>query len=45
MPCTFFAQPYDITATGFYFESAEEFAIKAAALRNETKQPVEEFEL
>ncbi|NSX56896.1 antirestriction protein ArdA [Parasulfitobacter algicola] len=45
MPCTFYAQPYDITATGFYFETAEDFTIKAAVLRNEAGQPVEEFEL
>jgi len=40
-----FARPYDLGATGFFFESAEEFAQKAAALKNEAGQPVEEFEL
>lgn len=39
------AQPYDISATGFYFETADEFAVKAAALRNAYGQPVEEFEI
>lgn len=39
------AQPYDIAASGFYFETAEEFATKAKALRNDYGDPVEEFEL
>ena len=39
------AQPYDLAATGFYFESAEDYAAKAAALRNNYGQPVEEFEI
>ena len=45
MTMTFYAQPYDISATGFYFESAEEFDRKAAKARNEFGQPVEEFEI
>ena len=40
-----FAQPYDISATGFYFESAEQYAAKAAKVRNDYGQPVEEFEI
>ena len=40
-----FAQPYDITANGFYFETAEEYDEKALRLRNSYGEPVEEFEL
>ena len=40
-----YAQPYDITATGFSFDDAEDYARKAQALRNEYGQPVEEFEI
>lgn len=40
-----FAQPYDISATGFFFETAEEYNIKAASLRNAYGWPVEEFEI
>ena len=40
-----FAQPYDNSATGFYFETAEQYAAKAAKARNDYGQPVEEFEL
>lgn len=40
-----FAQPYDISATGFYFETAEEYKKNATALRNEYGDPVEEFEI
>lgn len=39
------AQPYDIAATGFYFESYAEYEAKAEALRNDYGQPVEEFEI
>lgn len=39
------AQPYDIAATGFYFETAEEYEVKADALRNDYGDPVEEFEI
>lgn len=42
---TLYAQPYDISATGFYFESADDYAAKAAKLRNAYGQPVEEFEI
>ena len=27
---TFFAQPYDLAAVGFYFENAEEYAARNA---------------
>lgn len=40
-----FAQPYDITAYGFYFETAEEYQEKASKLRNSSGWPVEEFEI
>jgi hypothetical protein len=40
-----YAQPYDISATGFYFKSADDYAAKAEALRNRYGQPVEEFEI
>lgn len=40
-----FAQPYDISATGFFFETAEEYNKKASDLRNSYGFPVEEFEI
>jgi Antirestriction protein (ArdA) len=40
-----FAQPYDISAQGFYFQTAEEYEEKAAKTRNDYGQPVEEYEL
>lgn len=40
-----FAQPYDISAHGFYFETAEEYNEKVNKLLNSYGQPVEEFEL
>jgi antirestriction protein len=40
-----FAQPYDISANGFFFETAEEYRRKAKRLRNSYGAPVEEFEL
>jgi len=40
-----YAQPYDITANGFYFETAEDYATKASALRNDYGDQVEEFEI
>ena len=39
------AQPYDITAKGFYFESLEEYADKAGSNRNDYGDPVEEYEI
>ena len=39
------AQPYDITATGFYFEDYDDYSAKAAKLRNDYGDPVEEFEI
>lgn len=40
-----YAQPYDISATGFYFDTLEEYEQKAAKNRNDYGQPVEEYEL
>ncbi|WP_299961496.1 antirestriction protein ArdA [uncultured Roseobacter sp.] len=40
-----FAQPYDLSATGFYFDSVEAFDTKANAPRNNYGQRVEEFEI
>lgn len=40
-----YAQPYDISACGFYFETAEEYQEKADKLRNSYGDPVEEFEI
>lgn len=40
-----FAQPYDISAQGFYFDSFEEYAEKAEANLNSSGQPVEEYEI
>jgi antirestriction protein len=39
------AQPYDISATGFFFESAEDYAAKARTNRNDCGQRVEEYEI
>lgn len=40
-----FAQPYDISAQGFYFTSMEEYRDKSAKTRNNYGAPVEEYEL
>ena len=45
MTTTLHAQPYDLAAAGFYFDSAEEFQTKSKALRNDFGDPVEEFEI
>ena len=42
---TLYAQPYDLSASGFYFHSAKEYAQQACALRNAHGEPVEEFEI
>lgn len=39
------AQPYDISAVGFYFDSYDDYAAKVATLRNTHGDPVEEFEI
>ena len=45
MTITLFAQPYDISANGFYFKTAEEYVAKVQALKNDYGDPVEEFEI
>jgi antirestriction protein len=42
---TLFAQPYNIDATGFYFESAEDYAAKAKDNFDRYGQFVEEYEI
>ena len=42
---TFYAQPYDISAIGFYFENTEEYQGRIAHAVNSYGQPVEEFEI
>ena len=39
------AQPYDISATGFYFESADDYQKKSHNLKNSYGDIVEEFEI
>lgn len=45
MTVTLFAQPYDISASGFYFKDVESYLAKAAEARNDYGDPVEEFEI
>ncbi|MEM6942234.1 MAG: antirestriction protein ArdA [Pseudomonadota bacterium] len=45
MKTVLYAQPYDLSAIGFFFESAEDYTAKAKALRNAHGQVVEEFEI
>jgi antirestriction protein len=40
-----FAQPYDISAAGFFFETIDEYDRKSEKLRNAYGEPVEEFEI
>jgi len=42
---TFYAQPYDISAIGFYFESYEDYQEKVKKAINTYGQVVEEFEI
>ncbi|GJM00564.1 MAG: hypothetical protein DHS20C07_22430 [Methyloligella sp.] len=42
---TLYAQPYDISASGFYFDNAEEYLKQAKVNRNDYNQPVEEYEI
>ena len=42
---TLYAQPYDISAIGFYFTSPDEYADNAKSAINDFGQPVEEFEI
>lgn len=41
----FYANPYNIGATGFYFKSNDELLKKSAALRDNCGNSVEEFEI
>ena len=45
MTTKLYAQPYDISAAGFYFETAEQYEECAAKAVNNFGQPVEEFEI
>jgi len=45
MTLILYAQPYDTTATGFYFRSLEEYEASARMLTNSNGDPVEEFEI
>ncbi len=45
MTITLYAQPYDISADGFYFKTAEEYYNSVKTLRNRYGEPVEEFEM
>lgn len=45
MDILLYAQPYDISAEGFYFRSAEEYDKKSKEARNSYGDPVEEFEI
>lgn len=42
---TLYAQPYDISATGFYFETVEEYTEKSAKNRNSYGGIVDEYEI
>jgi len=42
---TYHATPYDISASGFYFKTYEEYQEKAAKHRNAYGDPVEEYEI
>ncbi|PCI85562.1 MAG: antirestriction protein ArdA [Hyphomicrobiales bacterium] len=41
----FYAQPYDISATGFYFEDSEVYKAKIESIVNDYGDEVEEFEI
>lgn len=45
MTIQLYAQPYDLTATGFYFETADQYFEKVKHLTNVHGDPVEEFEI
>tara|TARA_R110000868_G_scaffold64234_3_gene193108 strand:- start:2477 stop:2986 length:510 start_codon:yes stop_codon:yes gene_type:complete len=45
MTLKLYAQPYDISATGFYFETAEQYEELSAKAVNDFGQRVEEFEI
>jgi hypothetical protein len=45
MTVTFYAQPYDISATGFYFTDEQSFSENINNVRNSYGDVVEEFEI
>lgn len=45
MTVTFYAQPYDISATGFYFNDAQTYKENINSIRNDYGDIVEEFEI
>lgn len=45
MTVTFYAQPYDISATGFYFTDQQSYRENITGRVNAYGQPVEEFEI
>lgn len=45
MTLILYAQPYDISAEGFYFRSPAEYDKNIEELKNHYGQPVEEFEI
>ncbi len=45
MTLLFYAQPYDISAEGFYFRAAEQYVKNAASCKNSYGGLIEEFEI
>lgn len=45
MTLQFYAQPYDISATGFYFEDLAQYESGVTSCRNDFGNPVEEYEI
>jgi len=45
MTVTLYAQPYDVSANGFYFDDSKIFEKKIQNLKNDYREPVEEFEI
>ena len=45
MTLLFYAQPYDISAEGFYFRGFDEYCERAANAKNQIGNRVEEFEI
>lgn len=45
MTITLHAQPYDLSANGFYFSTAEEYTDKVRTVKNAYGDAVEEFEI
>lgn len=41
----YFAQPYSLSTTGFYFTDLEDYTVKASKARDDYGTPVEEFEI